>query len=233
MKKVMRNIGIFMSSVALGAVIIVACNQTKIADAQDTKATASAQGSNIDLSDWHELSRKAIDAMRAKYGEPDEMTPTMFVWHERGPWKRTIIYKDEIDHNFPMPHKDVMEQFINYRVPPEMFDELAMYDGSVICERTKGEISARCDKESMNFLALNLAHDIIEGKRDVQSAREFYANTVVAFMKGDKHPYTQGFQFEPKKGDEGDDDEIADNLGIKELMGSMKEKMKEKVGDGY
>jgi hypothetical protein len=52
-------------------------------------------------------------------------------------------------------------------VPPDKFDELAEYDGSVIVERTKGEIAARCDLEGANFLALNLAHEIVTGKRSV------------------------------------------------------------------
>ncbi|MEX2153654.1 MAG: hypothetical protein WD825_09970 [Gemmatimonadaceae bacterium] len=56
-------------------------------------------------------------------------------------------------HSFPKPHTDLLEQFIDYRVPVDKYDELAAYDGSVIVERTKGEISARCDKEAMNFLA--------------------------------------------------------------------------------
>ena len=46
--------------------------------------------------------------------------------------------------------------------PPEVLD-LARFDGSVIVERTRGEIGARCDKEEMNYLALNLAHDIVTG----------------------------------------------------------------------
>ncbi len=222
MKKVIKNIGIFMSSVALGTVIIVACNQNKTAEAQDNGKTATIQNNQIDLSDWSDPSKKAIDAMKAKYGEPDEMTPTMIVWYEKGPWKRTIIYKDEFDHNFPMPHKDVMEQFISYKVPVNKFSDLARFDGSVVCNRTVGEMSARCDKEDMNMLALNLANDVIKGKKDVKAARDFYANTVVAYMKGDKQPYTQKFQFEVKKEKQGDSDEISDNPGIKELMGSMK-----------
>lgn len=57
------------------------------------------------------------------------------------------MVNEEIDHSFPMPHKDVLLQVINYRVPPDKFDDLAEYDGSVIVERTKGEIAARCDGE--------------------------------------------------------------------------------------
>lgn len=96
-----------------------------------------------------------------------------------------------------MPHVDVLEQVISYRVPPDKFDELAEYDGSVIAERTKGTLAARCDKEAMNFLALNLAHDIITGKRSVGDARKFYAATAMATMKGEMPPYVQQLQFTP------------------------------------
>jgi hypothetical protein len=58
---------------------------------------------------------------------------------------------------------------------------LARYDGSVIVERTKGEISARCDKEEMNFLAINLGNDVVTGKKDVDAARKFYADTAMAY----------------------------------------------------
>jgi hypothetical protein len=53
---------------------------------------------------------------------------------------------------------------IDYRVPPEKFTELAIFDGSVIVERTADEVSARCHDEQANFLAglviraLPLAH---------------------------------------------------------------------------
>jgi hypothetical protein len=49
------------------------------------------------------------------------------------------------------------QQFIDYKADPGLYDELAKYDGSVVLERTSGEISARCGKEDANFLTLNLA----------------------------------------------------------------------------
>lgn len=155
---------------------------------------------------WPKQAAESAKKLIAKYGQPNEATPSILVWFNNGPWKRTIITKEEVDHDFPMPHKDVMQQFIDYRVPPEKFDDLAKYDGSVIAERTKGELSARCDKEEANFLALNLANDIVHGKRTVEDARKFYADTIQAFMKGEKPPYTQGFQFELPKGNQGDRD---------------------------
>jgi hypothetical protein len=113
--------------------------------------------------------------MIEKYGQPDEVTAMRLVWHDNGPWKRTIVTKEETDHAFPMPHKDVLEQVIDYRVPTDKVDDLAKYDGSVIVERTKGELSARCDKEEANYLALNLANDVATGKKSPADAREQYA----------------------------------------------------------
>ena len=108
-----------------------------------------------------------------------------------------------------MRHEDVLEQGIDYRVPPEMFDDLARYDGSVIVERTKGEISARCDKEGANFLALNLAHEIVAGKRSVDDARAEYARQVQAMMNKQPAPLTERLMFSPMKGNSADPDKPA------------------------
>lgn len=145
--------------------------------------------------------------MVEKYGQPQGVTPTQLIWKEQDPWQAIIIYRDPVPHDFPKPHKDVLEQVISYRVPPEKFDELAEFDGSVIAERTKGILAARCDKEPMNFLALNLAHDIVTDKASVEEARQKYAEVVAAFMKGEKHPYTQELQFRvAARGGTGDPD---------------------------
>lgn len=148
------------------------------------------------IEEWPETSNKVAREMIEKYGEPDGVTQSMLVWQENDPWVRTIVHKEEIDHNFPKPHKDVLEQFVNYEVPEEKFSDLAKYDGSVVAFRTNGEMSARCDKEGANFLALNLAHDIVEGERSVEDARAFYAQTIQAMMQGESPEYVQGLQFE-------------------------------------
>ena len=160
-----------------------------------------------DMFDWHEAAQEAAKDMQEKYGDPDEVTESRIIWHDNGPWVRTIVYKEAVQHDFPMPHQDVLEQVIHMDVPPDYFDDLAHYDGSVIAERTKGEIAARCDKEAANFLALNLAHDIINDERSVEEAREFYAQTIKAVMSGEQPEYTQGFTFEPPQQDVTNPDE--------------------------
>jgi len=161
------------------------------------------------VSAWPDVPREVAQTMMDAYGPPQEATPSRLIWFDNSPWQRTILYRDVVQHDFPMPHPDLLEQFIDYQAPPETFDELARYDGSVIVERTKGEMSARCDKEPMNFLAINLANDVATGERTVEEARQFYAETAMAFMEGQSDPYVEGFVFEVPSGDTGDPDEPA------------------------
>jgi hypothetical protein len=186
-----------------GAVAATAAAGVLAARGQET----DAQNANQIIADWPETAKKAAEEMITKYGPPAESTPSMLIWYENAPWKRTIVYKQEIDHAFPMPHKDVMEQFIDYEVPPDTYDDLAHYDGSVIVERTKGEISARCDKEGANFLAINLAHEIIQGNMSVEEARAAYGEAIQQFMDGNPPETMMGFTFEVTQSDVGDPDQ--------------------------
>jgi hypothetical protein len=161
------------------------------------------------VSAWPDVPREVAQTVMEKYGPPQEATPSRLIWFDNSPWKRTILYRDSYQHDFPMPHPDLLEQFIDYQAPLDTYDDLAMYDGSVIVERTKGEISARCDKEAMNFLAINLANDIATGERNVEEARQFYAETAMAFMEGESDPYVEGFVFEVPEGGTKDPDEPA------------------------
>jgi hypothetical protein len=158
---------------------------------------------------WPDVPREVAQTVMDKHGPPHEATASWLIWFNNSPWKRTILNRDTVPHDFPMPHPDLLEQFIDYQAPPDMFDELANYDGSVIVERTKGEMSARCDKEEMNFLAINLANDIVTGQRTVEEARQFYAETAKAFKEGQSDPYVEGFVFEVPEGGTNDPDQPA------------------------
>jgi hypothetical protein len=165
-------------------------------------SSALAQMSQADMqamiAGWSASSQKAFMATMAKYGPPQEMTRTEAMWLNNGPWKYTMISATAIPHNFPVPHDDVIKQAVNYNVPPSMFSELANYDGSVIVERTKGEIAARCDQEGANMLALNLANDIITHRRSIANARAYYAHAINTFHQtGTMDPYMRQLRFTP------------------------------------
>lgn len=163
---------------------------------------------------WPKASMEAVMFMTKKYGPPAAMSKEMAVWGKTGPWKRTIVYAQEYVHEFPMHHTDVMQQFIDYKAPADKYDELAQYDGSVVVERTTGEISARCDKEEANFLALNLAHEIVTGKRKVKDARRMYGEQIMAMKAGKPAPYTEKFLFQVATGGTGDPDAALVNMAM-------------------
>jgi hypothetical protein len=106
------------------------------------------------INDWNATSKKAANLTIEQYGPPNEATQSRLIWYNNGPWKRTIVYRDEIPHDFPAPHTDVIENYINHTVPIEMYSDLAKFDGSVIVERTRGEVSSRCDTEAVIYLPL-------------------------------------------------------------------------------
>ncbi|MBA3672576.1 MAG: hypothetical protein H0W68_11245 [Gemmatimonadaceae bacterium] len=165
-------------------------------DAMGMKMKMSQGDMQQMMSSWPQASKDAAMYMTNKYGSPMAMTSEMAMWGKTGPWKRTIVFGKEYPHEFPAHHTDVMQQWLDYRVSPNHYSMLAAYDGSVVLERTSGEMSARCDKEQANFLALNLADEIARGKRSVESARKMYGEQVMAMKAGKPAPYTERIMFE-------------------------------------
>lgn len=169
-------------------------------------APGSTQGSRH-IEAWPSESREAAKLVIDQYGEPDEATETQLVWHRRGPWKRVVATKTFFRHNFPAPHIDSVESVIDYRVPVDKFTALAEFDGSVITERTAGEVSARCHDEQANFLALNLMHDIVTDRKSVTEAREYYAKEFADYRRKKPTPYMERLRFTPGDGNTVDLDE--------------------------
>ena len=87
-----------------------------------------------------------------------------------------------------------------------MFGPLAEFDGSVIVERTAGEVSARCHDEQANFLALNLMHDLVTGTKDVLEARSYYAKEFLDARRNNPTPYMEKLHFHPENGRTADPD---------------------------
>lgn len=144
---------------------------------------------------WPQEAREAAQLVADKYGEPDEAQPSQLVWFNVGEWKRVVATRAFWDHQFPAPHHDSVESVIDYRVPPEMFSALAEFDGSVIARRTMGELSATCHDEGANRLALNLAHDIVTGERDVAGARAYYSTEFAGARRKTATPYMERLTF--------------------------------------
>lgn len=159
---------------------------------------------------WSEEAREAAQLVIDKYGDPEESTSSLLVWNEPGPWKRLVAYRDVDSHNFPAPHNDSVESFLQHAIPARKVGEITEFDGSVVFNRTRGELSARCHDEEANFLALNLTHDIVEGSKTVQEARDYYAHEFLAYRKQEPTPYMQGLRFEANGGRDADERVLTD-----------------------
>lgn len=159
------------------------------------------------LSTWPKVAKEAATTTVNKYGLPNEASPSRLTWHKNGPWKRTVVYAEEVPHEFPTPHHDVLEQYIPYKVPVDKFNELAAFDGSVLVDRTKGEMSARCEGEEANFLALNLANEIVQGTKTVATARQAYGDAMQQRRTGTPPEIMQRLMFEVSVGETGERDQ--------------------------
>jgi hypothetical protein len=161
------------------------------------------------IDEWPAAQKKVAEQMLAKYGPPNEATPTRLFWYRNGPWKRTEITSDVVVHHWPAPHSDFLTQTIDYRVPPHLIGAIAEFDGSIVVDRTRGEVSARCDSEAANVLGLNMVHEIVTGKRDPKAARQTSEQNTVAYNLGRDAPYAERLLFEVPHGGTEDLDESA------------------------
>jgi hypothetical protein len=151
------------------------------------------------VASWPMKPREAAGKLVTKYGQPDVAGDRMLIWYDKGPYAKIALSRDEQPHDFPAPHTDFLAETVRYRVPSDRLDDLGQYDGSVWFHRTRGELTAQCDMEELNNLALNLANDVVTRRRTVSDARAFYAMTAMAFKQGDRSsPYLNGLLFTPQ-----------------------------------
>ncbi len=210
--------------------------QEKASSAEERAPGAAYQVAQADveaiIERWPPAPKKVAKETVARYGLPNEGTPTQLIWHDNGPWKRTVITSDETAHDFPTPHTDFITQTINYDVPVEKLAELAEFDGSLIVYRTAGQVMASCDNEGANLLSMNLMHDIVEGRRTVQEARTEFGEQQAAWLLNREAPYTEGIRFaQPSESETGYRDEpVMKAPTVRQTVEKVKDKLG--LGDG-
>lgn len=168
---------------------------------------APARSATEVIGGWPEESREAAQLVIDARGEPDEVLESLLVWYDAAPWKRVVATRTFYEHRFPVAHTDSVESFLDYQVPVERISDVIAFDGSVVIERTAGELSARCHDEEANFLAVNLADDIVTGERTVEEARQYYGKEFLDYRRGEPTPYMDGLRFDPPTGGTADPDD--------------------------
>jgi hypothetical protein len=167
--------------------------------AQASSTPAAHEWAARNLKDWP-VDRQVLAAhLVTRYGEPQEITPRSLTWYDNGAWKRTILYKEGDLHRFPLPHHDVLWQTVNYKVPLNKLVPLLTYDGSILVDRTRGEITAHCDSEEANTLILNIANTIVTGENTVEQAMAYHAQVVEGMRIHEPEEYPQKLLFKTPK----------------------------------
>jgi hypothetical protein len=149
------------------------------------------------IKDWPQLPQMLAMAMLEEYGEPSLMEEDALVWLNNGPWLRTIVYRTAQYHASAAPDKDYLQQIIGYGIPAGKVSDLKLFDKRIEVYPTEGELSSCSDSERSNYLALNLAHEIIRGKKSARDARKFYDRTSRLAAAGKSSPYTEGLLWNP------------------------------------
>ena len=165
-----------------------------------TEKTAESQTPETIIQKWPEGAQATAREIISKYGEPSRFTDGALVWFNNGPWQKTVVYRSAWPRFLGKKDKDYLEQTIAYQVPVEKVDDLKRFDRRLAVNESRGQLSARSESEPMNFLALNLADEIVKEKRTVEDARDFYSRTEKLSKAGKSSVYMSGFLF-PLLGD--------------------------------
>ncbi|MBG6240195.1 hypothetical protein IWX78_003190 [Mycetocola sp. CAN_C7] len=215
--------------------MMVAARSAEGIKSSRSSASELGQGQVVELAvarsivdKWPEAPKGVAQKLLEHYGAPNEATATKLFWYRTGPWSRMEVTADEIVHNFPAPHTDFLSQYVDYPIPADAASALVGFDGSMLLDRTAGQLGARCDAEAANTVTLNLAVEIMEGRKTVDQARHDFAESQAAFAMGRDAPYAEGLLFEPASAT-ADPDETMIGHAVLDQIG---EKLKDVIGAG-
>ncbi|NNN04905.1 MAG: hypothetical protein HKL90_03295 [Elusimicrobia bacterium] len=171
-------------------------------DPAGTDAPAARTAESV-IQNWPERSRDTARALIAEYGEPAAFSGEALVWSGNGAWKKTVVHRGAWPRLLVMKDRNYLEQAISYRVPEDKIAALKMFDSRVQVDPVDGELSSRAESEKMNYLALNMAVEIIDEKRSVEDASAFYRREAELAAAGKSSPYLEGFTFNVDAGASG------------------------------
>lgn len=199
-------------------------------DAKPASASYEVTQERVDkvTESWPQSSQSAIKDLTSKYGLPDAVTEEMVMWKDTEPFKRSIVFREEIIHRFPIEHSDILAQTIDYRVPLDKTEAINQFDGSLLIDRTRGELTARNHRQEMNFLLFNLADKIVRGEMTVEQARREYSKNAEQLMSGTTNKMLTGLNFKTQ-GNTSDPDSMMQSMEANDQSSIQKEPKAEEV----
>ena len=157
---------------------------------QDAFETASKLAAG-----WPQSSIVAAKELITKYGNPTETTSDRLIWRNFAPFKEIVVHKNLYSSYFPLLHQNPVEHVIDYKATSDRITNVWNYNGSVVLNRTQGELSSFGPNEEMNILSMNLTHKIMSGEINEERAKVIHGQETLDFLNGEKSSLTQSLIF--------------------------------------
>ncbi|MFA6004257.1 MAG: hypothetical protein WC881_09330 [Elusimicrobiota bacterium] len=138
--------------------------------------------------DWPTVPHLVSLLIMEKYGAPQVVTADKLEWYGRWPWKRIVVRADE-----PL---NPLEQVVDYYLSSDNVETLSRFPHGLRIYADKGELGACSDREELNRMALNLANDIVTGRKTPEQASKFFLKTADLSVSGKSSPYMDRMLFE-------------------------------------
>lgn len=193
----LKDRALLSAALACAALAGRAAAQDPQAPPKDPAAAAALDAREI-VATWPADTRDAALALIDKYGQPAGASDRMLVWDDEEPWTRVTLYRDSVELRLPSPRDSFLEDTIDYSVPAGKVADLLRFDPGLVVDEARGTLSSQSDSEKANILALNLADEIVAGKRGVASARDFMNQTLQKLLAGKSSPYAERLLFAPE-----------------------------------
>ena len=157
-----------------------------------TAAAAGGAALNI-IADWPDGSRDLAGAVVDQYGPPNDVEATRLIWTDRPPWRKIVVYRDAADRE----HPGILKRSVSYVVPVRRWRALGSFGHGVEYDPVNSELGARTDSEETNFLALNLADEIVRGRLNAADAAAVYDRSLALLFSGKSSSYVTRLRFRP------------------------------------
>lgn len=140
---------------------------------------------------WPERPRLAALALIEKYGAPQIASTDALSWVGNAPWDDTTVRRGA-------DLGGSIQQSVHYPVSLPKLAEINKIGGRIEYDSSSQQLSSTADAEGLNFLALNLADEVLSGKRTSAQASELYRRTRELTAAGKSSPYTSALLFTPR-----------------------------------
>jgi hypothetical protein len=179
-----------LAFIALAALAAAAARAQFTPDPDATEINLSGRTPETVIIGWPMQSYRLARMMISEYGQPSEVRDASLTWLGTKPWSRIVVYREAPADS---RGRGRLEQSAAYRMTPGREDSLASFDPTVAS--SDGLLTARADSESENFLALNLADDVVNGRRSPRQASALRARLLKLWNSGKSSPYLERLLF--------------------------------------